>query len=277
MPFIYGPNGGSDILEVPGGYAILEDSGITEAVTETGPMATVKYKVYDSNQRYSFVNQLLGQWTGTPPSNIFYSLPFAYPASPNLLCTSVPAIESLGRKVPMLGVGLPYWFGQYAVVTAVFTRPPWQAATNAGFFSINFAAAAEVITIPETVMTFADGTPTTTPPALLMPQAQVTVTRFRMPFLPDAIAAQLLGKLNNAPFQIGWNIYDTGTLIFSGMSSEIAPDPLGNIAFTVVYIFIFRPVDWNYEIYPGSAGGFQVVKTSGGNTKYSYVNFNLLP
>jgi hypothetical protein len=276
MGFTYGPGGGSNTLSVPGGYTILEDSGITEAITGDGPMATVKFKVLRAADRYSFCQQLLGLWTGTPPGNIFYTLPYEYPPSPNLLCTQIPEIIGFDKPLP-LSVGLPWLFKKSTIVTAVFTRPPWQAATNAGFFSIDFSASGEFLTIPETTYRFGDGTPTMTPIGVVMPEAQITVTRHRMPFLPDQYAMPLIGTINNAPFIIGWNTYPTSTLLFSGMTSEIAPDPLGNIAFTVKYIFTFRPVNWNYYLHPNRTTGFALITDGNGNSPYQFGNFNILP
>lgn len=277
MGFVYSPSsGGVNTLSVPGGYTVMEDSGIVEANPETGPMATVKYKVLNQADRYSFVQQLLGQWTGSPPSNFFYVGPFEYPPSPNLLCTAVPSIEPFGKPTP-LSVGLPYLFKQSAIVTAVFTRPPWQPLTSGGYFSIDFNASGEFLNLPQTVYQFSDGTPTAEPIGILIPQAQIVVKRFRMPFLPDSICMPLLGTLNNAPFTIGWNTYATGTLMFAGMNSETTADPLGNITYNCGYIFQFRPIDWNYYPYPGRNFSFQVVTDGNSNPVYNYSNFNAIP
>lgn len=269
---------GAPMPTVPGGYTILEDHGIVEANPETGPQATVKFKVLDAADRYSFVQQLLGLWKGTPPSSIIYQAPAAYPPSPNLLCTAIPSIEGFD-KPKMLSVGAPWLFNKSAIVTAVFTRPPWQAATNQGYFSIDFNAGGEFYTVPGTTYQFADGTPTMTPVGLLVPQAQITVTRFRMPFLPDQQAIPLLGQVNNAPFQIGWNVYNTGTLLFAGLATQVESDPLGNITFRASYIFQYRSQPWNYEYYPARNGstGFASVTDYSGNTKYQGGDFFLLP
>lgn len=278
MPFIYGPAGGVNVLSVPGGYTVMADMGITEANPETGPTASVIYKV-QSADRYSFVQQLLGLWKGTAPSNVFYTGPYEYPASPNLLCTAVPSIVPFGKKLPdpLNPVGLPYLHAKQCLITAVFTRPPWQAATNQGYFSITFSAGGETLALAETTYQFGDGTPTATPVGIQLVVSNIIVTRYRMPFIPDAYSASLLGCVNNAPFGIGWNTYNTGTLLYMGMNSEIESDPLGNITFQLQYIFSYRNIPWNYEYHPNRTTGWAPVTDGNGNFKYIPANFNILP
>lgn len=288
MPFIVSTSQqGSDVLSVPSGYEILYDSGlgIVEAVPgELGPQAIVKYRLYNSNERYSFVQQLLGQWTGVAPANILYIGPFAYPPSPNLVCTSVLSIESLGKFVPSSitnflnqSVGLPYWFGKGCVVTAQFTRPTWQAATSGGYFEIDFAGAGEILLAPETTYTFSDGTPTNTPVAINLQGAEINVTRYRMPFLPDQYMIACAGMLNNAPFQIGNNIYAEGTLLFAPGNSSTRSDPLGNLTYNAQYKFLYRYPGWNYSLHPNGTSGWEIVTDGNGNPPYQYANFNILP
>lgn len=284
MPFIASADGGGvDVLAVSGGpagsngWSIMEDSGIVEANPETGPMATVKFKVYDANQRYSFVNQLLGQWMGSPPSNFSFVGPYRYQPSPNMLCTSVVSIESLDRKVPMLGFNVPWWFGKEAVVTAIFTRPPWIPLSTGGFFTVEFNGSGEYLNLPQTLFQFGDGTPINFPWGLLVAQAQIVVKKIRMPFLPDVLVVPLYSTLNNAPFQIGWNTYATGTLMFVGMNSCTNAAPFGGITYDVSYLFQWRQWDWNYAPYPSPPYAWQLVTDGSGNNPYKYANFNLIP
>jgi hypothetical protein len=279
MGFTYQSGGAStNTLSVPGGYEILYDSGagVTEANPETGPMATVKYKVNDANQRYSFAQQLLGYSTGAIPVVTYFG-PYAYPPSPNLICTAIPSIESLGKWLPMSWIGAPWFFGKSAIVTAVFTRPQWQAATSAGYFSINYQSAGEYLTLPNTTYRFGDGTPTNTPIGLHVSQQNIIVTRYRMPFLPDAYAMPLLDTLNNAPFTIGWNTYPAGTLMFGGMNNDVTSDPLGNIIFTVQYLFQYRSINWNWDFHPNRTTGWALVTDGNGAPRYASGNFGLLP
>lgn len=271
---------GVNTLTVPGGWSILYDSGvgITEAIPgEQGPMATVRFKVYDANQRYSFVNQLLGKWTGTVGGGIVYVGPYLYPPSPNLFCTSVVSIESLGKWLPMSGVALPWLFGKSAIVTAVFSRPPWQPATTGGYFTIQYTPTGEFLKLPETTYQFPDGTPTDTPVGLFIPMQDISVNRYRMPYIPDTTSVTLQGRLNNAPFTIGAYSYPQGTLIYNGMATEVAPDPLGNITYNVQYKFSYRYIDWNYLFHPNRTSGFQLVTDGNGNPPYQYTSFEVLP
>lgn len=281
MPFIVSPGGGTtNTLPVP--FSIMWDSGISEANPETGPQATVRFKCL-WNDHYSLVQGLLGLWTGTPPSNTVYVGPYEYPPSPNLFCTSVSSIVGLGKPLVIASnflnqtVGLPWITKQRAIVTAHFTRPQWQPATSGGYFSIQFSGAGEFLTLPETTYRFGDGTPTNTPIGVLIPEAQITVTRYRMSFLPDYYMTLLCGQLNNTPFQIGNVTYAQGSLLFMPGNSSTESDVLGNLSYTAEYRFMFRPVDWNYYLHPNRTTGFAVVTDGNGNSPYQYANFNVLP
>jgi len=278
MPFIVSPDqGGVDILSVPGGYEVMADGGIVEGVPGAeGPTATVRYKVHRAEDRYSFVNQLLGQWSGAPPSSLSYVGPFRYPPSPNLICTAVPEIRAFGKPWP-LSIGLPYLFGTQAIVTAVFTRPTWQAATTGGYFSIDLNGNGETLTIPETSYFFtSSGAPTNTPVGIQVMGAEINVTRYRMPYLPDTYMIQLAGTVNNTPFRIGNVLYAAGTLLFGPGSSQTQSDPLGNITYTCTYKFLYRYPGWNYFLNP-STGAWDTIQTAGGASPYLSANFNLLP
>jgi hypothetical protein len=198
------------------------------------------------------------------------------------VCTSVSSIEGLGKPhvIPsnFLGnvVGLP-WLARYkAIVTAQFTRPVFNF-TSEQFFSVDFAGGGEFLTLPETTYQFPDGTPTTTPVGLLIPEAQITVTRYKMPFLPDQAMMSLLGQLNNAPFQIGWNVYPMGTLLFLPGTSHTEVDVLGNITYSCQYRFMAKVRDWNMFLHPNRTTGFAFVTDGNGNTPYTYANFDILP
>lgn len=281
MPFIVSTSGGtSNTLPVP--FSIMWDQGITEANPETGPQATVRFKCLWSDH-YALVNGLLGLWSGTSPSGVAYVGPYEYPPSPNLFCTSVSSIVGLGKPfiIPnnFLGqtVGLPWIARKRAIVTAHFTRPAYQPATNGGYFSIQFAGAGEFLTLPETTYRFADGTPTNTPIGILIPEAQITVTRYKMAFLPDFYMTFLTGQLNDSPFQIGNVTYAKGSLLFMPGNSSTESDTLGNITYTAEYRFMFRPIDWNFYLHPNRTTGFALVTDGNGNSPYQYSNFNVLP
>jgi hypothetical protein len=268
-------------LTVP--YSVRWESGIWEANSEDGPTAVVKFQCLRSNV-YTLVQQLLGLWTGTPPNNIIYSGPFAYPPSPNLICTSVDSIEPLGRPLAIasnfLGgnVGLPWITGKRSIVTARFTVPPYQPVTSGAYFSLTFAAGAEFLTIPGTIYQFADSTPIAQNAGIPLPTAEVTVTRFKMPFIPDQIMAQCLGSVNAYPFTIGWNTYAPGTLMFFIGNTSAQADVFGNITYIVEYKFQYRSIPWNYFLYPKNrTTGFAPVFDGNGNMPFPQLDYSVLP
>ena len=275
MGFTIGTGGGVNTLTTPSGWTILEDSGVSERINEQGPSATMRFKCL-WEERYTLAQGLLGQWTGKAPGSIVYTGPYQYPFSPNLICTNVSSIEMHGKPIFDI-LGMPWLVKQYAIVTAEFTRPPWSAAAEGGYFSISFRGSAQTLDIPETTFRFADGTPTLTPIGLVVPQAEIAVKRFRMPFIPDAYVAQVLGCVNNAPFTIGYNPYPAGTLLFAGINTDTEADVLGNITYTVEYIFIFNPVGWQNAIHPNRTTGFAPVTNGNGAPPYAAVDFSILP
>ena len=265
-----------NVITVP--YGIMWDSGIFEANPENGPMARVRYKVLHEN-RYTLVQNLLGLWTGAPPANVSYTGPCYYPPSPNLLCTSIESVVPLGRPWPDPTLGLPWLFRRKSVVTAVYTRPPWVPLGSGGYFSIKFSALADVWTLPGTTYYFGDGTITGTPVGIIIGGADITVTRYRMPYIPDQYMIQVNGSVNNNPFKIGYNTYPTGTLLFLPGESMIESDPLGNITYTVEYKFQYRSVPWNQYLHP-TTGGFENIYYGSGSSgvqPYTLMNFNILP
>lgn len=256
----------------------MADSGIRETYAESGPAATVKFKCLWSDH-YKLVAGLLGQWGGTPPSTFAYTGPFAYPVggTTSLMCTSVSSIEGLGKYIPDPVAGLPWLVRTYAVITANFTRPPYQPASEGGYFKITFGASGEFLTIPNTTYQWADGTPTNTPIGILIPQAEITVTRYKLPFLPDQVMIPLVGSLNNSPFQIGNNVYPMGQLMFAIGNSQTEADVFGNITYQCEYKFTYRPVDWNAYFKPDRTTGFAIITDGNGNPPFAYSNFDVLP
>jgi hypothetical protein len=253
-----------------------------EANPETGPTATVRFQCL-WNDHYNLAQNLLGQWSGTPPNNLVNVAPANYPPSPNLICTSISSIEPLGKPwllaTNFLGqtLGLPWVTKKYVILTAHFTRPPYQPTTSGGYFSINFASSGEFLTLPDTVYQFADGTPTATPIGIPIVSAQITVTRYKMGFLPDQQMIALTNTLNNAPFQIGNNIYPAFTLLFGPGNSDEEADVLGNITYQAQYRFFYRPINWQYEFHPNRTTGWALVTDGNGNPKFQTENFGLLP
>jgi hypothetical protein len=285
MPFVISSSGeGVDVLVVPGGpelpapgWTVFEDSGIVEGNPDNGPTATVRFKVYWQD-RISFVQQLLGFWSGAPPTSVSYVGPYRYPLSMNLLCTSVNSMVPHGKPIYDPAQGKPWLVKTFCIVEATFTRPAWQGVTSGGYFSITFGAGGEAFTLPETVYRFGDGTPTATPLGIIVPQAEITVKRFRMPFIPDQQVATLLATpLNNAPFQIGNNVYPAGTLLFSNGDSSTESDVLGNLTYTFDYRFLYKSINWNYSFHPDRTTGWASITDGNGNPPFQSGDFNILP
>jgi hypothetical protein len=174
--------------------------------------------------------------------------------------------------------GRPWLVKTFCIVEATFTRPTWQAATSGSYFSITWSGGGEVFTLPETVYQFGDGTPTATPLGIVVPQAEITVKRFRMPYIPDQqVAALLATPLNNAPFQIGYNIFPTGTLLFSNGSSTTESDVLGNLTFTFEYRFLYKSINWNFAFHPDRTTGWAPITDGNGAPPFQSGDFNILP
>jgi hypothetical protein len=255
------------------------DDGIMETVPETGPEARIKFKCLWSDH-YALAQGLLGYQVSTPPSNIVYTGPYSYPPSPQLLCVAIERIEQIGKYLPFFNqnaAGLPWIARKKAIVTAVFRRPQRQGFTTSGYYSFSFAGGGEFLTLPETTYRFGDGTPTNTPIGRLIPQAEITVTRYKMGFLPDKYMIQCTGNLNNAPYTIGYNTYATGSLLFMPGNSTFDADSLGNLTYQVEYKFMFRPINWNYYLHPNRTTGFAIVTDGNGNPPYPSTSFEILP
>lgn len=262
-------------LSVP--YAVLLDPG---AVTESwdkdsGAQAVVKFRcLWDD--RYQLVKDLVGTYTGTPPSTVIRVPPYRYPASTNLFCTAIDSIEQRGKPVIWTGIGLPWVTRKYAIVTARFSVPFWDFDGPDAYTKISFSSSGEFLTIPETSMTFSDGTPTNTPIGMLIPQMEITYERNRLPFPPVYAMATCQGRVNNAPFQVGGFPFNTGYLLFMSGKSDYQIDATGQIAYSQEYKFLARSVPWNWFLHP-SGTGFQPVTDRSGAAPYDSADFTILP
>lgn len=281
MAFTYPVGTPSTItLSVP--YSIMWDSGIWESNPAEGPKAVVKFKcLWDDH--YTMVQELMGLWVGKPPSSIVYTLPFSYPPSPNLICTNVTSIEPFGRPWVIASnylnqtIGLPWIARKRAIITAEFTVPPYRALQEGGFWSLSIDTGGEFLTLPDITYRFADGTPTGTPVGFFLPQVEITVTRYKMPFIPDQVMIPLTGSINGYPFQIGYNIYPPYSLMFMPGHTEVESDVLGNLTYTTQYKFMYRPVNWQFEFKPDRTTGFALVTDGNGNPKFKVMDFGILP
>jgi len=109
---------------------------------------------------------------------------------------------------------------------------------------------------------------------IVIPQAEISIIRYRMPFIPDAIMIPILGTVNNSPFTILNTTYDTGNLLFSIGNTDTEADVLGNITYVVEYKFLYNPVGWQNLLV---GAGISPIFDANGNPPYGVSNFNVLP
>lgn len=267
-------------ISVP--YTIIADEGITESYSpDDGPRATVRFKCLWSDHA-QLARDLIGTSTSTGTS-IIRVAPFQYPSNPYLYCRSISSVRPLGKKlIPLAGIGLPWITGKYAIVEAVFWRPPFSfdgldGPYGQAWTTIQFGASGEFMTLPDSTYRFGDGTPTNTPIGKVVGQIEINVKRYFMPYLPIAQIASLLGKVNNAAYTIGGYSFPAGTLLFAGGPSEFANDTAGNITQDVEYKFVYRAVSWNKYYHPNRTTGWDTVTDGSGNPPYDSGDFTTLP
>jgi hypothetical protein len=254
----------------------MYDSGIVEALPREGPTAVVRFKTL-WNDHYQFCRDLIGIWTGTAPSNISRVAPFQYPPSPNLICTEIESIVPLGKTIVPAGLSLPWIARKYAVITARFSVPSWSPFGDTPYYKINFGASGEFLTIPETTYRFNDGTPTNTPIGILIPQLEITYTRYRVPFPPIVQMMMCEGKVNNGPFNIGGFVAAAQSLLFMAGHLEVTADSFGNMSYECEYKFLYKYVPWNWFFHPNRTTGFALVTDGNGNAPYGTADFSILP
>jgi hypothetical protein len=232
---------------------------ITESWTQdSGPQATVRFKCF-WDDRYVFCQQLLGTWQGTPPNTVHRTPPFRYPPSPNLFCMSIDKIEEHGKPFIPFGMVLPWMARKFAIVTATFYVPKYGVDGADAYSKTTFACSGEFLTLPETTYRFQDGTPTNTPIGVMIPQLEITVTKYKLPFLPIAAMLALEGRVNAFDFQIQGVPFPAGTLLFMSGTSDYEIDMLGNVAYTQEYKFIAKPIPWNFFLHPNRTSGWRNV------------------
>jgi hypothetical protein len=266
-------------ISVP--FKVLADDGIRESVDDTGggPSATVRMRCLFEDH-YQLVRDLMGT-SVVSGGAIVRTPPFAYPASTNLFCTSIPEIGGGSKKFfssffPSDG----NWIvPKYSYLTANFTTIPYDPiAGPTGYTSLKIGVTGEFLSMPRSQYRFADGVPTITGVGKLIPQQEISWTRHMMPYIPVVEMDAQLGKVNAAAFTIGPFAYPAGTLLFLGGQNEFQRDTAGNLLFDFDYKFIYRKVLWNFYKHPSPTHGFEVVTDGNGDFVYDATgNFGLLP
>jgi len=269
----------ASIISVP--YSIMRDNGITLAYPEDGPSATVRIKTLQTDA-YQLAKDLLGTSTNVG-GTIVRTRPFAYPGNPSLYCRSITSVRPLGPTIPLTSIGLPWITQKWAITEAVFRQLPFALDANdpnytgQAYTTVQFGVSGEFVTLPDSTYRFSDGTPTNTPIGKLLPQIEINVKRYFMPYLPVAEMAALAGKINNALYKIGNYSFPVGTLLFAGGPSEFNVDTAGNITQDVEYKFVYRPVNWNKYFHPNRTTGWDTVTDGSGNSPYESGTFTTLP
>lgn len=264
-----------------------QESGGGENWTATRVFAT-KW-----NAHLPFVIEMLG---GVTAAGVFTPAQ-TYPDISSLIAKSYSAV----------GLGTPFKGGNdmidfpFAEVTINYELPG--AGGTQTQLTESLVISAEVLTMPQGAFTFVNGnsvfdddgssigsiTATTAlidseQPGRLMPEAGYIMRLEKEPNPPWSDILGLSGKVNNAAFTPIDITFATGTLLFSGTSSErqLALDPTtgNNIdVWTMSYNFAFRRIPWNLvfnaDSVRGKVGWSQVVDDSG-NTILKPGNFALL-
>jgi hypothetical protein len=258
---------------------VWADSGVTESYQNWQPKATVVYTCA-AQDRFALVADLVG--TSVRAGNaIVRTFPFRYPASPNLMCTSIDGIEFYGK--PMIDPigGAPYLVRSRCRVTATFTPPLFNEGnadpSGLPYTTTSVSLGGEFVTLPDTTYKFPSGWPTSTPVGLFIPTAQVEMRRHMMPYVPVGQVFPLIGAVNLDAVSVGGFSCAAGTLLFQGFSSTITADALGNITYDVSYQFSYRYRPWNQFLSPNPTEGWAVVTDGNGNPVYPTADFSQIP
>lgn len=272
------------VISVP--YSIMWDSGIVEGWPQDGPYAVVKYRT-DTANRYQLASDLRGTASAiaTPGGLPLITRVMAhrYPPSTNLICKSIDSIEMIGGPVPLLTwANWPAWISKQSSIvtaryeTATFSDQSSQDPSGQPYTTTTFTMSSEVLTLPGSVYKFPSGTPASNA-GRQIPQIQISMKRFMVPYLPLSACSQCIGRVNLYPLTFSDLVCPTGTLLFVGANAEIAADTSGNVHYTVDYQLVYRPIPWNNYLSPKPNEGFAQITDQGGNTVYQAQDFSILP
>jgi hypothetical protein len=220
--------------------------GLSEGIHGEGPVAVKKY-LCDWSSRYAVANGLLGLATNSGGENgsiVFGSGPARYPESPNLLAREV-GIEGVGQ--PTQGTSQIQF--PKAVITVNYGVTPWQPvvypqmsfdpAQPFVYATQRISFTRETITIPNSQLYLANGNRLDdTPFGMPIPNAVLTLTLQRVPFLPSAATVwnAMRKPLNNATF-LG---IPAGYLKFEGLENNEEAMSDGTYSQQVTYTFVAR-------------------------------------
>lgn len=274
------------MTHVPFDFTILADSGVQEGGEVNAPTAQVKFKVAWAD-RVDFVKYVCGTTVGGPGS-ITRTIPLYYPPNPNLYATRQHLIEPLGklRSDPEIDGWVCY---DWAVVTINFAVPQYSYdfspgggsstddASGVPWTTTTLDVSGEFLTLPESTYKFAGGIVVGAPVGKVIPQVGISFKRHWLPYLPVAITFRLVGKLNDAPFNLGDFVAPIETLMFLGAPNVRQNDTAGNVSQEVEYKMVYRPISWNKFLHPDGTSGWQYIVDGGGNKVYELDDFSILP
>lgn len=273
-------------ISVP--YTILSDSGITESQEPRQPQARVRFKCA-AGDHYQLIKDVVGTSTAVTDwtiGNIERVFPLPYPPSPNLIGRAVESVEFKGPATRIPGVPLPWFWRKYAYVTIRFELALFNDGEGNGqqdisgqpFTSTTFNTSGDSMSLPGSVLKFPRGAPNKTAAAgIVIPQAEIQMTRHLMPFIPLPQMLALQGKVNAAPIQFLNMAIDVGHVLFVGGSTQITCDTLGNLMWDVTYNMVYRALPWNMFFSPTPGEGWAIPLDQAGNPVYQPGDFSILP
>jgi len=161
-----------------------------------------------------------------------------------LFCTSIGTIKGIKWRTDIDGseTGAEGWGTyQYALVPAVFTTPPYlinddqsgepfEDPSGLAYCVTEEKTSGEVFAPPTGAVVWLSGSfvnkkLTDIGSQKLRVRKELTVTRVRMPIIPDVTVDNLVGTINSMRVNIGTDGYAPGTMIFLGMDYDTRPEP----------------------------------------------------
>lgn len=249
------------------------------------------------NDRFAFIQYLLGTVQYTNNGTITRTPPFSYPLpqaqflagtmkQDRWICTSIGEVSGIKWRTDQdgssTGTNLEGW-GEYdtAIVPATFTVPLWQTSPqgqgapfcdpfNNSYAVTKIKTSGEVFAPPTGSLFYNAGAYANQPlqdinGAVIRTRDEISITRIRIPILPNTALLACQSGVNNAQFDVGSKKYERGSVLFVSKNVESRPDPTNfGIVFDIEYIFlanaptqqanlINQALDWNYFMDPTGA------------------------
>lgn len=264
--------------------------GITESwPADSGATADVTFKCAWSD-RYTLARALKGYIN--PAAYAFVIVvPYQYPPSPNLFCTSIGEIRGIGPFTDSSG-WLQY---KWALLPAHFTLPTYQAFPSVDsasddpsgllYTTTKFKVSSEVFTPPGGAYFYVGGADAGKPVeeshvGFVRPRCEIEMVRHKFPFVPlDACMSIEGGIVNDDTVTFADHTFPRGTLLFTGMDSDPQPGSIeGILLWDLTFTFLGNAtIEWN--AFMDRAGKFNLINTKpdgSGDFPFNYISFNNL-